>query len=36
MPEPMPIESHAAFVARLQKVHGWKYGFWGLIDQKGR
>ncbi len=30
------IESHAMFVARLRKAHGRKYGFWGLIDQKGR
>ena len=30
-----PLAGHAAFVARLQKVHGRKYGFWGLIEQKG-
>ncbi len=35
LPAPGSIESHAAFVARLQKVHGRKYGFWGLIEQKG-
>ncbi len=35
LPVPGSIESHAAFVARLQKVHGRKYGFWGLIEQKG-
>jgi len=36
MPEPAPTETHAAFVARLRKTPGRKYGFWGLIDQKGR
>ena len=36
LPVPGSIESHAAFVARLQKVHGRKYGFWGLIEAKGR
>ena len=36
LPVPGSIESHAAFVARLQKVHGRKYGFWGLIEPKGR
>jgi hypothetical protein len=35
MPQATPIEPHATFVARLRKVHGRKYGFWGLIDQKG-
>ncbi len=36
LPAPGSIESHAAFVARLQKAHGRKYGFWGLIEPKGR
>ena len=27
LPVPGSIESHAAFVARLQKAHGRKYGF---------
>ena len=27
------IESHAAFLARLQKAHGRKYGFWGLVNE---
>ena len=36
LPVPGSIESHAAFVARLQKAHGRKYGFWGLIEPKGR
>ncbi len=36
LPVPGSIESHASFVARLQKAHGRKYGFWGLIEQKGR
>jgi hypothetical protein len=36
MREATPIEDHAKFVARLRKVHGRKYGFWGPIDQKGR
>ena len=36
LPEPRTIETHAVFVARLQKAHGRKYGFWGLIEQKGR
>jgi uncharacterized Zn finger protein len=36
LPVPGSIESHAIFVARLQKAHGRKYGFWGLIEQKGR
>jgi hypothetical protein len=27
---------HAAFVARLQKTHGRKYVFWGLMELKGR
>lgn len=35
LPAPGSIETHASFVARLQKVHGRKYGFWGLIEQKG-
>ena len=26
------LEAHATFMARLQKVHGRKYGFWGLIS----
>ena len=29
LPVPGSIESHAEFVARLQKGHGRKYGFWG-------
>jgi uncharacterized Zn finger protein len=36
MREATPIEAHATYVARLRKVHGRKYGFWGAIDQKGR
>jgi hypothetical protein len=36
LPVPGSIESHTNFVARLQKAHGRKYGFWGLIEQKGR
>lgn len=36
LPVPGSIESHAAFVARLQKAHVRKYGFWGLIEPKGR
>ena len=36
LPVPGSIESHAAFVARLQKSHGRKYGFWGVIEAKGR
>ncbi len=36
LPAPGSIESHAAFVARLQEAHGRKYGFWGLIEPKGR
>ncbi len=36
LPVPGSIETHAAFVARLQKAHGRKYGFWGLIEPKGR
>jgi hypothetical protein len=36
LPGPGSIESHAIFVARLQKAHGRKYGFWGLIEQKRR
>ncbi len=36
LPVPGSIESHAAFVARLQKANGRKYGFWGLIEPKGR
>lgn len=35
LPVPGSIESHAEFVARLQKGHGRKYGFWGLIEPKG-
>ena len=35
LPVPRSIESHAEFVARLQKAHGRKYGFWGLIEPKG-
>ncbi len=35
LPVPGSIESHAAFVARLRKAHGRKYGFWGLIEPKG-
>jgi hypothetical protein len=30
------IESRAGFVARLQKAHGRKYGFWELIESKER
>ena len=36
LPVPGSIESQAEFVARLQKAHGRKYGFWGLIEPKGR
>jgi len=36
LPVPGSIESHGSFVARLQKAYGRKYGFWGLIDPKGR
>jgi len=36
LPVPGSIESHATFVARLQKAHGRKYGFWGLTEPKGR
>lgn len=36
LPASGSIETHAAFVARLQKVHGRKYGFWGLMEPKGR
>jgi hypothetical protein len=36
LPVPGSIEIHAEFVARLQKAHGRKYGFWGLIEPKGR
>jgi uncharacterized Zn finger protein len=36
LPTPGSIETHAAFVARLQKAHGRKYGFWGLMEPKGR
>jgi hypothetical protein len=32
LPVPGSIENHAAFVARLRKAHGRKYGFWGLIE----
>jgi hypothetical protein len=32
LPSPGSIDSHAAFVARLQKRHGRKYGFWGLTE----
>lgn len=35
LPADVAIESHATFVARLQKAHGRKYGFWGLINRKG-
>jgi hypothetical protein len=30
------IETHATFVAQLQKAHRRKYGFWGLMEPKGR
>ena len=36
LPTPGSIETHAAFVARLQKAHGRKYVFWGLMEPKGR
>ena len=36
LPVPGSIEGHVVFVARLQKAHGRKYGFWGLIEPKGR
>ena len=36
LPTPGSIETHAAFVARLQKAHGRKYGFWGLMEPKER
>ena len=32
----LSAKTHATFVAQLRKVHGRKYGFWGLIDQKER
>jgi hypothetical protein len=35
LPVPRSIESHAEFVAWLRRVHGRKYGFWGLIELKG-
>jgi hypothetical protein len=35
LPASETIESHATFVARLRKVHGRKYGFWGQFDRKG-
>lgn len=35
LPAPGSIESDAEFVARLRKAHGRKYGFWGLIEQRG-
>lgn len=28
------LEAHTAFMARLQKVHGRKYGFWGLMTER--
>jgi hypothetical protein len=36
LPPKPGIETHAAFLAGLRKAHGGKYGFWGLIDPKGR
>jgi hypothetical protein len=36
LPTPGSIETHVAFVARLQVAHGRKYGFWGLMEPKGR
>jgi hypothetical protein len=33
LPAAAQIESHAAFLARLQKAHGRKYGFWGLVNE---
>ena len=36
LPTSGSIETHATFVARLQKAHGRKYGFWGLVEPKGR
>jgi hypothetical protein len=36
LPAGSAIESDATFLARLRKAHGRKYGFWALIDQKGR
>jgi uncharacterized Zn finger protein len=36
LPTPGAIETRAAFVARLQMAHGRKYGFWGLMEPKGR
>ena len=36
LPTPGSIETHATFVARLQKAHGRKYGFWELVEPKGR
>jgi len=35
LPASETIESHDTFVARLRKVHGRKYGFWGQFDRKG-
>jgi uncharacterized protein DUF6880 len=28
------LEAHATFMARLRKVHGRKYGFWGLMTER--
>ena len=36
LPPGAPIESDAAYLAKLRKQHGRKYGFWALIDQKGQ
>lgn len=33
LPAAAPVESHAAFLARLNKAHGRKYGFWGLLNE---
>jgi hypothetical protein len=36
LPMPGSIEAHTAFVSRLQKAHGRKFGFWALMEPKGR
>lgn len=36
LPAAGAVESHDAFVAKLQKAHGRKYGFWELLKPKGR
>ena len=36
LPSPASIESHEDFLARLRSSHGRKYGFWGLMEPRGR